>query len=269
MLNDREIAALLGEVYERSGYDFCSYSIASMKRRIQRLIDLDHLHTVRNLRERLANDDAYLKRFVEEVTVNVTEMFRDPVFYKVLRKEIIPQIGSKPFIRIWHAGCSTGEEVYSMAILLKEANLLHRSLMYATDINPDVLEKARMGMFPLSSMQTYSQNYLASGGAGDFSSYYTANYGQAKFSGELSAKIIFSTHNLVSDSSFNVFDLIMCRNVLIYFNRDLQEKVFTLFDESLEKLGFLALGTKETLKFSGIRAKYRQVGKERIWRKTV
>jgi chemotaxis protein methyltransferase CheR len=170
-------------------------------------------------------------------------------------------------IRIWHAGCSTGEEVYSMAILLQEENLYHKSLLYATDINPGVIEKARKGMFPIGQMRTYSNNYISAGGKEAFSKYYTANYGYAKFDESLSEKIIFATHNLVADKSFNEFQLIICRNVMIYFDKDLQENVLQLFNDSLESLGFLALGAKETIRFSAIAARYRQVEKERIWRK--
>jgi chemotaxis protein methyltransferase CheR len=194
-------------------------------------------------------------------------MFRDPSFYKILRDEVIPNIATKPFIRIWHAGCSTGEEVFSMAILLQEANLLHKSLIYATDINPNVLDKARKGIFPLSQMKQYSENYISSGGKQDFSSYYTANYDRVKFDESFTTRMIFSTHNLVCDSSFNEFDLILCRNVLIYFDIPLQNRVFDLFDASLDKLSYLALGSKETMKFSGVTGNYRQLGKEKIWRK--
>jgi chemotaxis protein methyltransferase CheR len=194
-------------------------------------------------------------------------MLRDPSFYRTLRTTILPVLATYPFIRIWHAGCSTGEEVYSMAILLKEAGLLHKALLYGTDINPLVIEKARKGIFPVSQMQKYSENYIQSGGVRDFSSYYTANYHLAKFDNALTGKMIFSTHNLVSDFSFNEFQLILCRNVLIYFERDLQSKVFKLFDYSLENFGYLALGSKESLRFSPIADRYRQVGREKIWRK--
>jgi len=196
-------------------------------------------------------------------------MFRDPLFYKVLRTEILPVLGPKPFIRIWHAGCSTGEEVYSMAILLKEANLLHKSLLYATDLNPEVLDTAKKGVFPLRMMKDYSENYMESGGAKDFSHYYTANYGLAKFGEDLSDRMVFSQHNLVSDGSFNEFDLILCRNVMIYFDKDLQERALKLFDESLAKLGYLALGTKETIKFSPLKIKYSQFNKDKIWKKVI
>jgi chemotaxis protein methyltransferase CheR len=194
-------------------------------------------------------------------------MFRDPGFYQVLRNEVLTEIASKPFIRIWHAGCSTGEEVYSMAILLHEANLLHKSLLYATDINPDVVEKTRKGIFPLAHMRDYSANYISAGGKADFSSYYTAKYDRVIFNDIFREKMICSTHNLVSDSSFNEFQLILCRNVLIYFDKELQNRVFRLFDASLERLGFIALGSKETMKFSDVHSRYQQLGKEKLWRK--
>jgi chemotaxis protein methyltransferase CheR len=266
-IDDEEVDLLLNDLFERYGYDFTNYSRASLKRRIVRLCSLDKFPSFAELRYRVNADPGYLKHFVEELTVNVTEMFRDPQFYKTVRTEVISTLTAKPFIRIWHAGCSTGEEVYSMAILLKEANLLHKSLIYATDLNPSVLEKARKGIFPLPHMKQYSENYIASGGIQDFSSYYTAHYGQVKFDSSLGEKMIFSTHNLVSDRSFNEFDLILCRNVLIYFDKDLQDRVLSLLDESLASLGYLALGTKETLKFSTIQARYKQLEKEKIWRK--
>ena len=265
---DEEITLLLNDLLEVYGYDFNYYSKASLKRRVNRLFSLDKFRDFAEFRTKIISDTNYIKRFIEEITVNVTEMFRDSSFYKELRTAVLPVLGTNPFIRIWHAGCSTGEEVYSVAILLHEAGLLQKSLIYATDINPGVLEKAKSGIFPISQMKYYSENYIASGGIEDFSAYYTANYEGVKFNQDLRNKMIFSTHNLVSDSSFNEFHLIICRNVLIYFDKELQERVFTLFDASLGKLGYLALGSKETLKFSDIHKKYSQVGREKIWRKT-
>lgn len=266
-INTDQLRLLLDDVLDRYGYDFTDYSKASLHRRINRLIALDRFPSFDEFHYRVKSDDDYLKRFVEEITVNVTEMFRDSGFYRMLREEILPEIASKPFIRIWHAGCSTGEEVYSVAILLQEAKLLHKSLLYATDINPEVVEKARSGIFPLSQMKDYSENYIAAGGKEDFSSYYTAKYDRVIFNEQLQEKMIFATHNLVSDSSFNEFQLILCRNVLIYFDKELQNRVFHLFDASLEPLGFLAAGSKETLKFSDISFRYKQQGKEKIWKK--
>jgi len=264
---DQQLEGLLNDLYTRYGYDFTEYSRASLHRRVQRLFMSDKFSVFAIFRQRLLEDQLYFKRFVEEITVNVTEMLRDPGFYRTLRTTILPILATYPFIRIWHAGCSTGEEVYSMAILLKEAGLLHKSLLYGTDINPLVIEKANKGIFPINQMQKYSENYIQSGGLKDFSSYYTANYHLAKFDGSLMEKMIFSTHNLVSDFSFNEFQLILCRNVLIYFEKDLQSKVFNLFDNSLENFGYLALGSRESLRFSPIAPRYRQVGKEKIWRK--
>lgn len=267
VISDEQVELLLSDLLEQYGYDFTGYSRASLKRRIIRLYTLDKAVSFSEFRYKISNDHAYFKRFVEQITVNVTEMFRDPEFFKRLRNEVLPKLGTYPFIRIWLAGCSTGEEAYSISIILKELNLLHKSLIYATDINPVVLERAAQSMFGLSYMKQYSENYILSGGTRDFSSYYTANYSLAKFDDELKSKIIFSTHNLVSDHSFNEFQLIMCRNVLIYFDRELQHKVFNLFDESLEELGYLALGTKETINFSQFVKKYKRLDTEKIWRK--
>lgn len=267
-ISDSQVDILLNDLLENYGYDFTNYSKASIKRRINRLYSLDKFPSFAEFRFKLTRNPEYIKRFIEQITVNVTEMFRDPGFYRALRDQVLPHLGTYPFIRIWIAGCSTGEEAYSVAILLQESNLFHKSLIYATDLNPDVLEKARQGIFPLSQMKQYSENYNLSGGDSDFSTYYTANYGMARFNRNLQSKMIFSTHNLVSDHSFNEFQLILCRNVLIYFDKDLQAKVFTLFEESLENLGFLALGAKETLRFSPIAGRFKQLSSEKIWRKT-
>ncbi len=267
MIDDRELELLINDVYEYYGYDFSGYSRASLKRRVERIYQLDGYKSFQDFISRIRTEPDYFKTIVEEITVNVTEMFRDPHFYNVLRTEILPVLATKPFIRVWHAGCSTGEEVFSMAILLKEANLLHKSLLYATDLSTTVLNTARKGVFQLRAMQQYSENYIASGGKKDFSDYYTANYGLVKFGDDLLDKMVFSQHNLVSDRSFNEFDIILCRNVMIYFDKALQEKVLELFDTSLAKLGFLALGTKETMKFSSVYNRYEQVNREKIWKK--
>lgn len=268
IIKDNEVEILIKDVYDLYGYDFSQYSRASFKRRINRICLIDKFTSFAELRYTVLNDAEYLKRFVEEITVNVTEMFRDPYFFKELRENILPQLGTYPLIRIWVAGCSTGEEAYSIAILLKEANLYHKSLIYGTDINPSVLEKARAGVFPLQQMKLYSENYMLSGGKEDFSKYYIANYDSVQFNKSLQEKLILSTHNLVSDTSFNSFQLIICRNVLIYFDKPLQERVFKLFDDSLENFGYLALGAKETLRFSGIYKDYQQVEDQKIWKKT-
>lgn len=267
MITEQELELLITELYDYYGYDFGGYSHASFKRRVDRIYQLDGFERFTDFLSKVRGDADYFKKLVEEITVNVTEMFRDPHFYKVLREEILPTLRSKPFIRIWHAGCSTGEEVYSMAILLQEEGLLQKAIIYATDINQTVLETGKKGLFPLRLMKDYAENYRESGGSKDFSQYYTANYGLAKFSEALSKKMVFSQHSLVSDRSFNEFDIILCRNVLIYFDKELQDRALQLFDDSLSKLGHLMLGTKETIKFTSVQKNYRQLRKEKIWKK--
>lgn len=268
MLKDEELDLLIGEVSDRYGYDFTNYARASLKRRVSRLMMIDRLPSFAELLYKVKYDAPYLTRIVEELTVNVTEMFRDPAVFKTIREQVLPVLATHPFIRIWHAGCSTGEEVYSMAILLEEANLLHRSLLYATDLNPSVIENIKRGIFPISQMKNYSENYQMSGGKKDFSTYYTAKYDWAKFDERLRTNMIPATHNLVSDRSFNEFQIIFCRNVLIYFDKTLQEKVLTLLDDSLENLGFVVLGSKENLRFSPVAKRYVQLeNREKIWRK--
>lgn len=265
--SDEFVDIILADVLEVYGYDFTGYSRASLKRRIVRLYEMDKFVSFAEYRYRIRTDSNYFKRFLEEITINVTEMFRDPDFYRDLRTEILPKLGTYPFIRIWVAGCSTGEEAYSVAIILKELNLLHKSLIYATDINSSVLETASKAIISLNKLKLYTENYIDAGGAADFSDYYTASYSLGKLKDELKSKIIFSTHNLVTDNSFNEFQLILCRNVLIYFDRALQNQVFELFDGSLEKFGYLALGTKETINFSLVSDNYERIGAGKIWRK--
>ncbi len=267
MIDDQQLEVFIAEMYDYYGYDFGGYSRASFKRRLDRICQLDGFGSIQEFLYRIRTDAVYFKRVVEEITVNVTEMFRDPSLYKVLRQEILPVLRAKPFIRIWHAGCSTGQEVYSMAILLSEAGLLSKSILYATDLNEQVLETAKKGVYPLQLMKDYADNYREAGGSKDFSGYFTANYGLAKFDPSLTSKVVFSQHNLVSDRSFNEFDLIICRNVMIYFDKDLQDHVLQLFDDSLGKLGYLVLGSKETIKFTSVQKKYEQLRKEKIWKK--
>lgn len=267
-VKDEEIEVLLADVFDRYGYDFSDYAPASLKRRINRLFAIHHFESFAEFRYKLVRDSDFVSHFIEEITVNVTEMFRDPSFFKVLKTEVFPILATYPLIRIWHAGCSTGEEVFSLAIMLKEANLLHKSILYATDLSNDVLQRAAQGIFPISAMKEYSENYIEAGGQREFSSYYVAKYDRVIFSDALSSKMVFSTHNLVSDGSFNEFQLILCRNVMIYFNKALQDKVLQLFDQSLHSLGFLALGSKETIRFTSIEQRYRQFyNREKIWRK--
>ncbi|SFH21259.1 CheR family methyltransferase [Pontibacter chinhatensis] len=268
-LFEQEVEALIEEIHTQYGYDFSGYARASVYRRIKRFLGQKHLQSVDALREKLFSDSFFFENFLQEVTVNVTEMFRDPTFFLSLRENVLPILSTYPFIKIWDAGCSTGEELFSLAILLEEEGLLGRTKIYATDINQKVLMQAKEGIFSASNMAAYTSAYYAAGGKREFSSYYTSNYGSVKFSSQLVKNVVFYPHNLATDSSFNEFHLIICRNVLIYFNRQLQDRVLRLFDESLVSLGYLGLGKKETLIMSSISGNYVAVDKNnRIYRKT-
>jgi chemotaxis protein methyltransferase CheR len=267
-INDTELEELLTLVNTVYGYDFTNYSCASMRRRITRFMDDAGFSSVNDLKVSLGADKSVFDFFLQRITVNVTEMFRDPQFYKITRQTVLPVIASYPTIKIWHAGCSSGEEVFSMAILLHEAGLLKRSKIYATDINPNNIEKAKKGILPLEVMKEYVVNYLNAGGESDFASYYTAMYDNAIIRKDLRENIIFSQHNLVTDQVFNEFQFILCRNVMIYFNRELQNKVIRLFYSSLSTFGFLALGIKESLLFSDIKNKFEVISQpEKIFRR--
>ena len=249
-LPNDQLIKILTLVDRRFGYDFSGYARASVRRRVVGFMNRTGIGTAGELEYLLINDEGCFARFLQYITVNVTEMFRDPGFYKMLREDVLPQLASYPFIKIWHAGCSTGEEVYSMAILLKEEGLLERTKLYATDINSYVLGKAKQGIFPLRYMQDYTRNYRNSGGKEVFSGYYTAKYDNVVFDASLRKNMVFALHNLTSDRSFNEFNLILCRNVMIYFDRGFQQKCVQLFRESLCLLGYLGLGTKESLAFN-------------------
>jgi len=249
-LTSDEIRTLQQLILQQHGYDFTQYSVASFERRVSRFLTVSGLKSFYDLKYHLINNKDFFTFFLENLTVNVTEMFRDPTFYRHLREEVLPQLATYPVIKIWHAGCATGEEVFSMCILLQEENLLDRSIIYATDLNPKNIEHAKKGIVPLNVMKEYTQNYHLSGGKNDFSSYYTASYDNVLIKKELRKRIVFSQHNLVTDHAFNEFQLILCRNVLIYFDRPLQNRVIHLFYESLSPQGFLALGIKESLLFA-------------------
>jgi chemotaxis protein methyltransferase CheR len=251
------------------GYDFTEYSEASVKRRIRAFMDAKKIPSVKDLGRMILKDESAFEQFIQDITVNVTEMFRDPLFYKSLRKHVIGRLGTYPFIKIWIAGCSTGEEVYSIAILLREEGLLERSVIYATDINQQALQQAKEGISSIDYMKNYTENYIKAGGKHAFSDYYKAKYNSVLWDKSLRQNIVFSVHNLAMDKSFNEFQLILCRNVLIYFNQSLQNKVITLFYESLCPFGFLALGNKESLLFSDKRKNFEEVDKrEKIFMKS-
>jgi chemotaxis protein methyltransferase CheR len=263
-----EIELLLEGIYRHYGFDFRSYAYASIRRRLWRRIQAEGLATVSALQDRLLHDPAIMEQVLLDLSINVTAMFRDPTFYLAFRQKVVPLLRTYPFIRVWHAGCSTGEEVYSMAILLEEEGLYERARIYATDINEVVVHRARAGIFPLERMQEYTENYIRAGGARSFSEYYVAKYDGALFSPALQRNVVFSQHNLVTDRSFAEFNVILCRNVLIYFGRDLQIRVHGLFHESLVHLGILCLGSKETLRLSNYEGSYEELsGAERIYRK--
>lgn len=268
MLEDIEIDLLLEGIYRYYGFDFRNYSRVSITRRIWHIAHTEGVKTISALQDKVLHDRECMERFLLNVSVNVTSMFRDPSFYLALRTLVIPILRTYPFIRIWHAGCSTGEEVYSMAILLQEEGLYHRCRLYATDINERVLRQAKAGIVPLKFMQQYTRNYLQSGGKRSFSEYYLVADNNAIFNTSLRENLVFSLHNLVSDNSFNEFNLIICRNVLIYFNKTLQARVHKLFYESLTNFGILALGKQESIRFSPYESKYKNINKvEKIYRR--
>ncbi|MFJ7756011.1 CheR family methyltransferase [Peribacillus muralis] len=265
---DIEIELLLQAIYSVSGFDFRKYMRSSIKRRVENRMRLDHIRRISGMIEMVLYEKGYVEKLLKDFSINVTEMFRDPDFFKAFRMNIVPLLKNLPEIRIWHAGCSTGEEAFSMAIILKEEGLYDKARIYATDMNEDVLRHAEKGILPLNRMQSYTKNYLNAGGNQEFSEYYTTDYQYAYLDPNLLKNIVFFQHNLVTDGSFNEFHIIMCRNVMIYFTSELQTYVNQLFYDSLCKDGFLAVGSKETLHTSSFSEDYEDFdAKERIYRK--
>lgn len=265
-----EVRLLLEAVYTLSGFDFRKYNQQSIMRRIEHRMRINNIPTISRLTESIIYDKQLLHVVLNDFSINVTEMFRDPSFFRAFREQIVPQLQQLNKIRIWHAGCATGEEVYSMAILLQEEGLLKRTMMYATDMNEAVLKMAQQGAFPLNKMQAYTKNYILAGGTESFSQYYKTDDCYASFHPYLRENIMFAQHNLATDQSFQEFDMIICRNVLIYFTPELQHSVHRLFYDSLAVNGFLGLGDKETLQFTPIAPKYRTVNAtERIYQKKI
>ncbi len=263
-----EVALLLEAIYRRYGFDFREYAPASLKRRVWRRVHAERLETISDLQARVLHDPGCMERLLLDLSINVTTMFRDPTFYAAFREQVVPLLRTYPFTRIWFAGCSTGEEVYSLAIVLDEEGLLERTRMYATDINEAVLGSAKLGVFPLEKMQEYTRNYVQAGGTRAFSEYYLADYDGAVFDRRLTENTVFAQHNLVSDRAFNEFHVIVCRNVMIYFDKPLQERVHSLFHESLATFGILALGHKETIRFSPHESAYEALdADEKLFRK--
>ena len=249
-LDDVEIELLLEGLYRAYGFDFREYSRTSLKRRILELMRAEKLATVSAFQDRVLHDAACLERLLLGLSVHATAMFRDPSFYSTFRRQVVPLLRTYPTVQIWVAGCSTGEEVYSLAILLQEERLYERCRIYATDISQAVLRKARDGIFPLAAMREYTNNYHQAGGTHEFSDYYTAHYDNVILSATLKSNVVFSEHNLATDGSFNEFQVILCRNVMIYFNKDLQARVHNLLYDSLSMFGVFGLGNKESLRFT-------------------
>ena len=248
-VEELELELLLEGVYRHYGYDFRNYARTSLRRRITKLMQEENVPTVSALQERVLHGPAAWERFLQGISVNVSAMFRDPHFFLAFRRRAVPMLRTYPFIRIWQAGCSLGEEAYTLAILLEEEGLYDRSRIYATDINDSTLRQAREGIYPADLMQKYTQNYILAGGQRAFSEYYTARYEFAIMRPALQRNIVFSQHNLVSDGPFNEFNVILCRNVMIYFNRGLQERTHALFQGSLAMFGILGLGARESMRF--------------------
>ena len=247
-LRELEVSLLLEGIHRHYGFDFRSYARGSLNRRIRHRMGEEHASTVTALLDRILHDPDAMQRLLYDLSINVTAMFRDPSFYVALRTKVLPLLRTYPFLRIWNAGCSTGEETFSLAIALDEEGLLDKTRIYATDINDAVLDRAAAGVFPIDKMREYTQNYIRSGGTRAFSEYYVSGYEGARFERRLVDNVVFAQHNLVSDKSFNEFHLIVCRNVLIYFDRTLQARVHELFYESLAMFGILALGSKESVR---------------------
>ena len=266
-LTSVEITDLINLVKRIHGFDFSGYSKASLKRRLMRIMQLKRLEYY-DLKHLLINDNAFFKHFLEEVTVNVTEMFRDPTFYKAINSQVLPYLTTFQHIKIWSAGCSTGEEVYSLAILLKETGLSAKSFIYGTDINTEVLKEAKRGIYSLRKIKSYAENYQYSSLPGTITDHFTILYDAATIHTELKQNTLFSVHNLISDNVFNEFQLISCRNVFIYFESALQEKILDLFYRSLCPLGFLCLGSKEAIRSESFKRRFKTINaKENIYQK--
>jgi chemotaxis protein methyltransferase CheR len=265
---DIELGLLLEAVYQKYQHDFRHYALASLRRRISQAMDHFGVKSLSQLQDRVLREPATFAEMLQYFTVQVSEMFRDPSYFLALRDKVVPMLATYPFVKVWVAGCSTGEEAWSLAILLHEAGLLERTLVYATDINPGALAQAQSGIYPLARMAQFSKSYLEAGGMASLSDYYTAAYGNAILDKSLRSQIVFSDHSLATDSVFSEVELVSCRNVLIYFDRALQERAIGLFHDSLAPRGFLGIGSKETLRFTRHADAFEEyVQGERIYRK--
>jgi chemotaxis protein methyltransferase CheR len=265
-----EVDLLLEAIYRRYGYDFRSYARASIDRRVRQFLSSKRIQVISELIPRVLHDEEMFSELVQYFSIPVTEMFRDPFVYRAIREKVVSLLKTYPFVRIWHAGCASGEEVYSLAIVLAEEGLYNRATVFATDFNDHALENAREGIYPADRIKEFTRSYQEAGGTGSFSEYYHARYDSAVMNTALKKRITFASHNLVADHVFGEMHLVFCRNVLIYFNRELQNRALRLFTDSLIRGGFLCLGTKEDLQFSEVADEYEAVDlKARIYRKKV
>jgi chemotaxis protein methyltransferase CheR len=266
-ISSEQLKELIDIIKRIHGFDFSDYTEASFKRRLARIMMLKKLEFY-DLKHILVNDVGFFQEFLEEITVNVTEMFRDPAFYKALKNQVVPYLSTYQHVKIWCAGCSSGEEVYSLAILLNEEKLGKKSFIYGTDINTEVLNEARKGIYSLRKIKSYAENYLFTGLPGSLTDHFTMMYDAAAIHSELKQNTLFSVHNLISDTGFNEFQMISCRNVFIYFETELQYKILDLFYKSLCPLGYLCLGNKETIRSDAFRKKFKVINqKENIYQK--
>lgn len=265
---DIEIRLLLEAIFHKYQYDFRGYAMASVKRRLTQARERFDCRSISMLQDKVLHDPAMLPELLGYLTVQVSEMFRDPAYFKALREKVVPHLKTYPSLKVWIAGCSTGEELYSFAILFREEGLEERTIFYATDINPDALKKAEAGVYDLDRLRLFTENHRLSGGKSSLSDYYTAAYGGASFDKSLRSRTVFSDHSLVTDAVFAETQFVSCRNVLIYFDRDLQNRAFGLFRDSLTRKGFLGLGSKETLRFSAHSDAFSEFARdERIYQK--
>lgn len=264
-IRETEIYLMLLKINEKYGFDFTDYAFNYIRRRIEKIIHDESLTSVSELQSRILQNVDWMEKFLNTISINVTDMFRDPDFFLELRYFLTKNHKDNTFFRIWDVGCSTGEEVYSLAIILSEEGIYEKSLIYATDFNSDFVEKAKKGIFPLDLMINFTRNYLKSGGKKNFSDFYYANYENAIMHSNLKKKIVFYLHNLVTDAPFNEFDIIICRNVLIYFNEALQDHVISLFLNSLRSGGLLCLGSKESLRASKFNQFFKEINDQKMY----
>jgi len=265
-----EISLLLDALYQKYGYDFRQYSRAHITRRIGNRMTTSGLKTITEIQDKALHDHAFASLLLQDLSITVTEMFRDPDFYRSLRENVIPLLKTYSFIKLWHAGCATGEEAYSMAIVLKEENMYDRTTIYATDFNQQALHRAKEAIFPEELIKGYAINYKKSGGKKLLSDYYTSKYGNVIMNHDLNKNIVWANHNLVTDGVFSEVHMVLCRNVLIYFNQDLQNRVQRLFFDSLVRGGILCLGAKESLRFTNLAKHYSELDyAARIFKKKI